>query len=78
MKWITIEKIDNGGRKTDVFEVWSIYDSYSLGLIKWKANWRKYAFFPYTSTCFEQVCLKDIAEFIEKETREYKKDWVKL
>jgi len=78
MKWIKIEKIDNEGRKTDVFEVWNIFDGCSLGIIKWKANWRKYAFFPYASSYFEQDCLRDIAKFIEKETKEYKKDWFKL
>ena len=75
MKWITIETIDNDGRKTDVWEVWSKYESCSLGVIKWKANWRKYAFFPSADTVFEQDCMKDISGFIEKETKEYKKDW---
>lgn len=78
VKWIEIEKIDSGGRKTDVFEVWNIFDGGSLGIIKWKANWRKYAFFPYFNSYFEQDCLRDIAKFIEKETKNYKKDWVKL
>lgn len=78
MKWITIEKMDNGGRKTNVFEVWSKYEDCSLGIIKWKANWRKYAFFPYGSSHYEQTCLRDIADFIEEETRKYKKDWIKL
>lgn len=77
MKWIRIEKIYNDGRKTDVFEVWNIHDACSLGIIKWKANWRKYAFFPYECSYFEQDCLRDIAEFIEKETKKYKKNWFK-
>ena len=78
MKWIKIEKLASGDRKTNIFEVWNILDKCSLGLIKWKANWRKYAFFPYPASYFEQVCLRDIAEFIEKETKNYKKDWVKV
>ena len=78
MKWITIEKINNDGKKTDMFEVWSVYDKCSLGIIKWKANWRKYAFFPYPQTYFEQDCLRDISDFIQKTTKEYKKEnWVR-
>jgi len=76
-KWITIEKVDSEGRKTDVFEVWNTLDTCLLGIIKWKASWRKYAFFPYDHSCYEQDCLRDIAEFIEKETKEYKKYWYK-
>lgn len=79
MKWIRIDKLPpREDRKTDAFEVWSIYENTSLGIIKWKANWRKYAFFPYVQTCFEQTCMRDIADFIEKETKQYKKtNWVR-
>ncbi len=77
MKWITIEEIDNEGRKTKVFEVSSIYEQCSLGIIKWKANWRKYAFFPYEHTCYEWDCMGDIAEFCKAETKRYKELWLR-
>ena len=77
MKWIEIEELANEGKKTGTFEVRNVLDKVSLGIIKWKANWRKYAFFPYPQTCYEQNCMKDISEFIEKETKEYKKNWYK-
>lgn len=77
MKWITIETVDNKGKKTDVFEVYTKPEKTPLGLIKWKASWRKYAFFPYPDTCFEQTCMRDISDFIENTTKEYKKYWYK-
>jgi len=77
MKWITIETVDNEGKKTEVFEVFSKENHCPLGIIKWIAGWHKYAFFPYESSYYEWVCLRDIAEFIEEKTREYKKDWFK-
>lgn len=77
MKWIEIEKLPKDGKKTDTFEVWNTLDKVSLGIIKWKANWRKYAFFPYNQTCYEQDCMRDISEFIENETKDYKKNWYK-
>lgn len=72
-QWIGIEKLSNDGKKTETFEVWNIFDNCSLGIIKWKTSWRKYAFFPYDQTCFEKTCLNDIADFIYKTTKEYKK-----
>jgi hypothetical protein len=75
LKWIQIEKIEYTGRKTDTFEVWSTFYNVALGIIKWKANWRKYAFFPYDQTCFEEDCMRDISEFIENKSKEYKKNW---
>jgi len=77
LKWITIETIDDGGKKTETFEVWSKYDACVLGIIKWRANWRKYAFFPYPQTSYEEDCMRDISDFIETKTKEYKRHWKK-
>ena len=44
----------------------------NLGEIKWYPPWRKYCFFPAVSTLYEQVCLREIAEFIEQETAAHK------
>ena len=77
MKWIAIDKLADDDKKTDTFEVWSTFYNVSLGIVKWKANWRKYGFFPYPQTCYEEDCMRDISDFIEKETKEYKKNWGK-
>lgn len=61
------------GRKTQVWRVITTYDPpTNLGWIGWFARWRKYAFYPDSSTVYEQACLRDIANFCEEETKKYK------
>lgn len=44
-----------------------------LGQIEWYAPWRRYCFSPQSGNLvFEQDCLRDIAAFIETETRNHK------
>ncbi len=42
-----------------------------LGEVKWFGRWRRYSFFPYVDTIYEQKCLREIASFIESRTREH-------
>ena len=56
---------------TAMWDVRSKEDA-ELGIVKWHSPWRKYCFFPAASTIFEQVCLHEIAEFIESETAAHK------
>jgi hypothetical protein len=44
----------------------------SLGVVKWYAPWRKYCFYPHPHTIFEEVCLRDIAQFVQDRTAEHK------
>ena len=78
MKWIEIKEIPNPKRKTKAFAVHTNYDEKELlGMIRWFAGWRKYCFFPIHQTFYEWSCLRDIAEFIESETKKYKNEnWV--
>jgi hypothetical protein len=39
-----------------------------LGDISWHAPWRCYAFEPMPGTVWERKCLRDIADFCERET----------
>lgn len=65
-KWIHITFLSESKTgRTNIYEVIADTD-YFLGKIKWYAPWRKYAFFPDNDTLYEQDCLKDIANFIEK------------
>ena len=66
-KWIIIREIGKiGAGKTFVFEVTNkAYLMSSLGYIKWNNRLRKYAFYPLESSYYEEVCLRDIAEFLE-------------
>jgi len=50
--------------------IWDVRDKREgakIGEVKWFGRWRKYAFFPFDAI-FEEVCLRDIADFIERET----------
>lgn len=60
--------------KTKTWYVMNKYDDIHLGWIGWFAKWRKYAFFPKPETVYEQVCLRDIAEFCERKNAEHKKE----
>lgn len=62
--------------KTKVWEVYSgkeIFESALLGTVKWYGSWRKYAFFPEAQTLFEQQCLRDLADFCEKQTTNHRR-----
>lgn len=56
--------------KTDLWSVLTIEDRIFVGVIRWWGKWRKYVFVPQPNTLFEQVCLRDIADFCERVTRE--------
>ena len=40
-----------------------------LGFVRWFGRWRCYSFYPVSGTVFERKCLRDIADFCERETR---------
>lgn len=58
---------DNRPRKTNIYEVLT-EDNTKLGEIRWFGRWRKYCFYPWTQTIYEETCMRDIAQFIEEET----------
>ena len=43
-----------------------------LGHVAWYGAWRRYCFFPNGATVFEEVCLREIAEFLVWQTSKYK------
>ncbi|GAF70793.1 unnamed protein product [marine sediment metagenome] len=72
MKWIEINEIEPvNKRKTKIFEVVAKKNKDCLGTIEWSTRWRCYAFNPINSY-FEEDCLRDIANFLEAETKKYK------
>lgn len=62
---------DAGRRKTSIWLVTTKQDNV-LGYVRWYAQWRKYCFLPTAHSIFEEVCLREIAEFITARTREHK------
>lgn len=77
--WITfkLRAPRQDGRKTDVWDVWTIAEDAHLGQVRWHAPWRKYCFFvggAGDECVFEQDCLRLIAEVIEYETRKHREE----
>lgn len=58
--------------KTKVWAVRPRDGSPAIGEVKWHGPWRKYCFFPAADCLFEQVCLREIADFITTETAAHK------
>jgi hypothetical protein len=72
-KWIRFEKRPTTpGYKTDIWHVVATQGDGYLGTVKWWGGWRRYCFFPADGSLYEQDCLRDIADFCETETRNYK------
>ena len=60
-------------RKTKIIHLISSGDVETLlGVIKWFGAWRQYCFFPKENTLYNNECLKDIKEFLEKLNKEKK------
>lgn len=70
-KWIRFDGL--GSSKSGKTQIWHVVairhkiadteQSLALGKIQWYGPWRKYCFFPFRNTIFEQTCLTDIAQF---------------
>ena len=57
-------------RKTRIWTVYNKYDGNELGGIAWFGRWRKYAFFPEVGCVFEEVCMRELSDFIVEKTKE--------
>ena len=75
-EWCTFR--DERPSKSGKTKVWSVQTAVStdeedlffeLGTVSWYGGWRKYAFFPAPQTLYEQDCLRQIANFCERETK---------
>lgn len=54
-------------RKTKIYELCnSKNELIKLGKIKYNNRWRKYCFYPIDETVFDDKCLTDIVNFIDK------------
>ena len=79
MKWLIIEELQppedlSYKPKTKRWAVYTKDYMQDLGTIKWHNSWRKYAFFPFSNTLFEQDCLRDISNFIEEQTKLHRRE----
>jgi hypothetical protein len=67
-KWIDFIVVEQRP-KTTVWEVVNKETGARIGRIGWYGGWRGYAFFPFPNCLFEQQCLRDIADFVEEQTK---------
>ena len=69
-------KLDESHKgKTGIWYVYSVHDdTCHLGVIKWYWAWRRYVFWPEEETLYDSNCLKTIAEFIDAEMEQRKKE----
>lgn len=74
MKYLTFDYIGKSASgKTDIWDVKNTSDSpYTLGIIAWKASWRKYCFFTYDELVLDEKCLVELATFCNDKTLEHK------
>jgi hypothetical protein len=65
---------ESDSKKTKIFGVVTKIGAKQLGKISWYGPWRRYCFYPIFGdiTIFEETCLRDIANFIEEQTKEHK------
>jgi len=69
-----IEFLQSGRSKSGKTWIWIVETVHgeSLGEIRWKSQWRRYALYPNDDTVWEKSCLRQIADFCEKKTEEHK------
>lgn len=71
--WLTFKLQDRrDGRKTDIYEVWTIAEDQRIGMVAWYTPWRKYCFAPTEGTVWDPYCLREIADFVEILTQKHK------
>ena len=58
--------------KTQVWEA-AVEDGTILGVVSFFGRWRCYAFWPHQRTVFDKGCLREIADFCERETVAWRK-----
>lgn len=63
--------IDNANRKTLIWQILTKNRDF-LGTVKWFGRWRKYCFFPAPDCVFEEVCMREISQFIVDHTKAHK------
>lgn len=65
-EYLEIQKEKIVNRKTPIYHIWSIKNKCHIGEIKWFSRWRKYCLYPDLDTIWDEKCIKDILEFLEK------------
>lgn len=70
-KWIEFILMDDTG-KTNRWQVVTKEGNIVLGSVHWFGRWHQYSFFPLPDTAYERQCLRDIADFCETVTKQWR------
>lgn len=71
-KYISFVEFPNPGKKTKMWQVRSTNSGgMFVGRIQWWGAWRKYVLLPFDGTVYDWGCMRMIAEFCERKTREH-------
>lgn len=66
-KYIYYTKAMIKDRKTPIYKLFSREDrNINLGEIKWNCRWRKYCFYSIDDIVFDEKCLMEIVNFLNK------------
>lgn len=72
-KWVEFVELPvPPGRKTREWVVKNSQYRSRLGYVRWDTGWRRYVLQPFHGTVWEQDCLRDVAAFVEEQTRLHK------
>lgn len=71
LSFVTLRGAPSDTGKTWVWSVENKRNQGLVGIIRWFGKWRKYALYPEPETVFEEVCLRELSDFIEARTREW-------
>lgn len=74
-KWVEFVEVSNPDRQTKRWEVRAkrgLEGSVWIGDVAWSTGWRRYVLLPGYPSQWEQDCLRDVAAFLEAQTRDHK------
>jgi hypothetical protein len=64
-------RIDDIGAKTNKWFV-NAKNGDFLGRVRWFGRWRRYCFSPEYDCVFEEICLREIAQFVIERTEQHR------
>jgi len=73
---ITFLEVEHQEKKTKTFNVISNHINENIGEISFYGGWRCYIFEPLADTRFSYECMIEIAEFVNKLTKEWKESLI--
>lgn len=74
MAYLSFTLADAGQRKTNVWTVVNTAAGIQLGRVSFLGAWRAYVFVPNHKTLYDASCLRDIADFCESQTKQWRQN----